>query len=139
MRVANVEDWRSDPELCKSGAPLDLGKGRTLYVRRFGQRNREFMVAAAGMDSKDEAAQMRLYARTLVAGWSGFNDKDGNAVPFSVEECFELFRAAPEIFDAVHAFSVARANFRVAQVEEDRAQVKTLSTGAKVQALTANS
>lgn len=128
MKIANAKDWITDAALY-DGAPLDLGQGRTLYVKRYGQRNRAFIAAisalpAGNSEEANEAPLREIYARTLIAGWSGFTDANGQAVPYSVEECVELLQAAPEIFDAVSIFAAQRANFRTREQQEERDEVK---------------
>ena len=138
MKVANVSDWMTDEELVRNGAPLELGDGRTLYVKRAGARNRAYFAARAEVDDDDERGLARVYARTIVCGWAGFKDATGATVPWSPEECAEVFEAAPEIFAAVVMFSAVRANFRAKEVEHESAQVKKSSGGAKAPARSLN-
>jgi hypothetical protein len=134
MRIANVSDWRTDPQRSINGAPLDLGEGRTIYVRRAGTRNRDFMAAMVGIDTEDEAALRQIVARTLLASWSGFLDTEGAEVAFSAEECVALFEACPELFDRIWIFASQRANFQTQEVSADAAQLKKRPGGMKAQA-----
>jgi hypothetical protein len=139
MKFGNVGDWHTSVAKSANGVPLDLGEGRTLLVKRAGTRNRAFMAAVATIDVNDDAASRAVYARTVVAGWSGFNDEAGNPIPFSPEACIELFDYAPEIFDLMWLFAAQRANFRDAELAEEKAQVKKQSSGTKAQARTRRS
>lgn len=137
MKVANVTDWQTDADLLEAGAPLDIGEGRALIVKRAGIRNREFMAAVAGIDAKDEAAAMRVFAATVVVGWRGFRDADGNEVAYSAAECFEVFRACPELYDATFLFANRRANFRAEELEAEKVQLKKRPVGTNERARTA--
>lgn len=138
MRIANLDDWRTDPMALSKGVPLDLGENRRLIVRRTGTRNREFMAAMVGIETSDETSVMQAYARTVVVGWEGFNDESGEPVPFSPEECVELFVACPELFDRVTIFAAQRGNYRAQQLDEAKAQVKRRPGGTNAQARTAS-
>lgn len=121
----NLDDWHTDEARTRDGAPLDLGNGRTLLVRRSGTRNRVFMAAVADMDPGDEPAQFALYARHIVAGWSGILDARGEPIPYTPEACVALFEYAPEMFDTVMMFAAQRGNFREKELAESRDAVKT--------------
>lgn len=135
----NLDDWHTDETLMREGAPLELGKGRTLLVRRSGTRNRDFMVAIAESDANDERATRAIYARYIVAGWRGLLDPAGEPVPFTPEACEKMFEYCPEVFDAVWLFATQRANFHTAKLEEDSDSVKASSGGENQQAPTSNS
>src|SRR5262245_47767066 len=119
MKIANVEDWKTDESLVEGGAPCDIGEDRVLFVKRAGTRNRTFMAAVAGINTQDEASAMQVFARTIVVGWRGLRDDQGKDVAFTSDECVELFRTCPEIFAEVALFAARRANFRAEQLEVD--------------------
>ena len=120
----NLEDWHTDDTLTTEGAPLNLNNGRVILCRRAGTRNREFMVAVAELDTEDEVARYDVYARHVVAGWSGINDAEGNPIPYTPEACVALFQYAPEVFDLVLMFAAQRANYRGQKLAEDGEAVK---------------
>jgi|SRR6185369_16035496 hypothetical protein len=120
----NLDDWHTDDALSTDGAPLDLNNGRTILCRRAGTRNRAFMVAVAELDTDDEVARYDVYARHVVAGWSGINDAEGNPIPYTAEACVALFQYAPEVFDLVLMFAAQRANYRGQKLAEDGDAVK---------------
>src|SRR4051812_10011372 len=88
----NVDDWHTDPDIVKNGAPFDAGKGRVILVRRSGGANRKLMGALAGISPDDDAAFQSVYARLIVTGWTGFTDRSGDPIPYSPEACVALFR-----------------------------------------------
>jgi len=138
MKIANVNDWRTDPELITNGARCEIGDGRAFIVRRAGTRNRMYASAMVGIDTDDEHSVMQVIARTIVIGWEGFNDASGAPVPFDVEECVALFSECPELFDRVLLFAAHRANFRAREIEKDSQAVKARPGGARAQARTAS-
>lgn len=139
MQFGNLDDWKTDPRAVTTGMPLDLGRGRTIYVRRAGTVSREFVAAcaarsAAGVDPDDPAEQMALYARSVVVNWSGIVDATGAEIPYSPETAVELFTAFPEIWALVWPFANSRANFVMQEMEEAKQQVKRRSGGVTAQA-----
>ena len=139
MEFGNLDDWKTDPRAQTTGVPLDLGRGRLLYIRRAGTVSREFVAAiaarqAAGVDPDDPDEQMALYARSVVVGWEGITDGAGEPIPFTSSACLELFRAFPEVWALVWPFANSRSNFRAQQHEEDKQQVKTLPGGETARA-----
>ena len=134
----NVDDWHTDPEIVKNGAPFDAGRGRVLMVRRAGGANRRLMSALAALDPKDENAFQEVYARMVVTGWSGLTDRQGEPIPYSTEACTALFEHCPELFFALLLFSNDRSNYRQAAHSEDQAAVKPPSGGSEAQAPTSS-
>lgn len=129
MDFGNLDDWKIDPRSLTTGVPLDLGRGRSLFIRRAGTVSREFVAAcaarqSAGVDPDDPDEQMVLYARSVVVGWAGIVDSAGQPIPFTSEACLELFRAYPEVWALVWPFANSRSNFRTQEMQEDREQVK---------------
>jgi hypothetical protein len=62
----------------------------------------------------------RLYAETVVSGWSGVLDRNNeNEVPFSVDACIDLFKNADEVFGEVVDVSTNAAVYRDEIREED--------------------
>lgn len=125
MKFANFSDYHSDVARELNGARLSLGKGRALIVRRSGTRNRAFVAALSGIDPNETAAQIDVIASTLIVGWEGVQDEDGNEIPFSVEACKELLHFAPDLLDTVAQFATTRGNFAADELRKDSDAVKT--------------
>jgi hypothetical protein len=138
FEFGNVDDWHTDPEVVKHGAPFDAGRGRVLLVRRAGGANRKLMTALAGLDPNNESAFQEVYARMVVTGWSGFTDRQGEPIPYSPAACTALFVHCPELFFELLLFSNNRANYRQAAHTEDQAAVKPPSGGSEAQAPTSS-
>lgn len=121
------------------GVPVHFGMNvrkemTTMTVRRAGGSNTPFTTRYEALtkpyryqlqqDKMDKDVMTglmhRLYAETVVAGWSGVMDKDNaNVLPFSVEACIEIFAASSEVFDEVVRVSMNAAVYRDTIREED--------------------
>lgn len=139
VTFGNLDDWRTDPDKARHGVPFDLGQGRALIVRRANLYDRELQAHFEQVDSKDTRAIQAVFARHLVAGWTGIQDGDGNEIPFSPENCLALFEYAPDVWEQLQRFAMNRANYGVTKAREDSDAVKTSRDGAPVLAPTANS
>lgn len=138
-KFGNVNDWRTDPEKSRNGAPFDMGLGRVLLVRRANLMDRAIQALFDGVDSKNTPAFQKIFAQHFVAGWSGILDADGAPIPFSPAACVALFEFAGDIWDDLQRFAMNRANYRYAETQEDSEALKGSRDGVEVQAPTANS
>lgn len=129
MKIANVTDWRTDAEKIAHGVPLDLGAGRSIIVKRAGTRNRDFMADVVRVNTEAEPEVMACYARTVVVGWVGMKDADGADVPYTVDNCVDLFKDCPEIFDRVQGFASSRANYSAEEQQAASDAVKVTPGG----------
>lgn len=129
---SNVVDLQSDGDLEKNGIDLAFGHGRVITVARAGGSNRKYRTTLAdaykphkaalerGTLDEETAARMlrEVFARSVVLGWSGWLDEEGDEIPFNVENCMALFEEAPEIFRMVQDESEKFANFAKKEVED---------------------
>ena len=129
MKFANVEDWQSSRAREREGVPCDIGKGRTIIVRRAGTRNRAYMAGLVAVSAEDLHAIERLFAETIVCGWQGLRDERGAEVAYSVDACVELFEQCPDLADFVARFANERANYHAAEVEEETEHLKVIPGG----------
>jgi hypothetical protein len=53
-----------------------------------------------------------LYARAVVKDWEGITDKEGNEIPYSVENCMKLFRELREFYRFVKTASSDYQNYK---------------------------
>jgi hypothetical protein len=127
---ANINDWQSDPKLEVDGVPLDLGRGRSICLRRAGGANRAFMVALAEVirrvvgerdpadvpDAEIDEDLKAIYAEHVVIGWNGFKDADGNEVTYTRANFLELMKLAPDMWVRVRSTANTRESF---QAEKD--------------------
>jgi hypothetical protein len=146
---ANINDWQSDTQLESDGVPLDLGKGRTMILRRAGGANRAFMVSLSEVirrvvgerdpadvpDAEIDDDLKALYANHVVVGWRGFKDEGGDDVPFTRENFLELMRLAPDMWVRVRATANTRETFQAAKdrqaMKRDKEAIKKSSRGKR--------
>jgi hypothetical protein len=146
---ANINDWQSDTALEVEGVPLDLGRGRTMVLRRSGGANRAFTVALAELirrvmgerdpadvpDSEIDEDLKSLYASHVVVAWRGFKDDDGDDVPYTRENFLELMRLAPDMWTRVRSTANSREHFQAQQdrkaVQRDKEAIKKSSRGRR--------
>lgn len=124
MKLTNIEDLATDEKLSTDGAPLDLGSGRTIWVRRMGGHNREFQyifarklvergAALEKMQPQDRAAmELEIFVEHIVSRWAGFETEEGEA-PCTPELVRELFEQCPDIYDRVREKAVDEEAYRL--------------------------
>jgi hypothetical protein len=128
-------------KLFETNTELEAGKGVKLQypgfsitINRAGGANKKFaQVFAAKMKPHRQRFERGLmdnetgdriviesYAEGVVIGWEGVTDREGNPIPFSVENCVKLFVDLPELFEDVRSQATAAATFReeIEKVEE---------------------
>lgn len=134
VQFGNVDDIRTDPKLELEGVDLDLGKGRFITIRRAGGANRAYNAALMKALRKQgrsgladptpeviEDATRRALIDTVVLGWRGFLDVEGNEVPFTKANLAALFDQVPDILDKVREMSASASLFRQDDLENDAA------------------
>lgn len=123
--------FRTDKALEKEGIVLDYGDFK-IKVARAGGANSAFQKALtakirpykrqldAGTIPDDVAEKLFLdvYAESVVLGWEGMTDENGNPLPYSKENAVKLFSDLPDLFRDVQNQAAAISNFR-AEVTED--------------------
>lgn len=121
--LGNIDDLRADAVASVDGIPLEIGAGRTIWVKRAGGHNREWSLGLAevgetipGLDAMENADRTftlnaTVAAQRLISRWQGFEDLAGEEIDYSPEAGFELFEAAPDILDEVLALALNRAAY----------------------------
>lgn len=132
-KFGNIDDYVTDPGLELSGIDLSFGKGRFITVKRSGGANEQFtnhvanklreqdatVVNRSAMDEEVATEIMYdAYARFVVIGWRGWKDDKGKDIPFSAENCIELFNDSREIYEHVVTQCNKADNFRTLEVKQ---------------------
>lgn len=123
--------FKTDPSVEKDGILVQYGnnsKGLLIQIRiaRAGGNNVGFAKAYEQktkpyrrqiqndtMDPKvAERIILEVYAETVVLGWEGVEDEEGNDLPFNKENCIKLFTDLPDLFRDLQAVSQSIAAFR---------------------------
>ena len=66
-----------------------------------------------------EKITKEVYAQTVVLGWTGVEDRDGNEMPFTQENCVKLFTDLPDLWSDVQSQSTRASLFRSEILEAD--------------------
>ncbi len=108
--MANIERIKTDESKEIQGVWVDYILGIRLKVAR--SRNPKYrevlrnLVEPKTKDAREEKLDVKVFAnllntvraRTILLGWENIEDKDGNSIPFSIEQS-EKFFADPELKD----------------------------------------
>jgi hypothetical protein len=70
-------------------------------------------------DEESKKVLVQCYAETVVLDWREVNDKDGNPIPFSVENAVALFSKFDDLFSIVMQAAQKMSLFRAKVQEED--------------------
>lgn len=117
----------------EEGICLDYGEAK-IRVRRAGGSNRRYSDLVSKKlrpfkrqlenESLDPDTGSRImaevYAESVLIGWEGVKDADGNPIAFSRENAVKLLTDLPELFRDIQEQSQRLANFRDEEIEEDR-------------------
>lgn len=68
-----------------------------------------------------EDIMMNVFAETVILGWENVDDKDGNVIPFSKENCIKLFKDLPDLYRDIQEQSTKVALYR--------AEIKDIESG----------
>jgi hypothetical protein len=146
---SNINDWQSDKQLELDGVPLDVGRGRVLYLRRAGGANRAFMVALAEVlrrvmgdrdpadvpDMEIDGELQTIYAEHVVVGWRGFKGDDGEDVPYTRANFLKLMELAPDLWGRVRSTANTRESFQNVKdrkaIARDKEIIKKVSRGKR--------
>lgn len=131
--------YETNKNLEREGIILDYGtnsKDQPIQIRiaRAGGANAKFAKVlelkmkpykrALANDTMDNKAAERLlieaYADTVVLGWEGVEDRDGNPMEFSKENVVKLFTDLPDLFIDVQQQSQKSALFRAEVLEGEQ-------------------
>lgn len=127
------EKFGTDKDLEQAGIILDFGDGVEFKIARAGGSNVRFDKAVAAKMRKYELQrkhdllepeQMRtvfseVLAETVVLGWKGVTDREGNELPFNRENCIKVFRDLPDLMDDVLEQSRKAALFKQTLLEDE--------------------
>ena len=127
--------YETEKDLEKDGVDVKIGPA-TFVVARAGGSNRDFknMLLAkskplqkrikkntvdADLDVESESLMIEVYSKTVIKGWSGVTDRDGNEFPFTVENCIMLLSDLPDLFTEIQTEASDISNFQNEIKEED--------------------
>lgn len=120
----------TDTALEKTGVVIDYGEFK-ITIARAGGSNQKFnklleaktkphrrLIETENMNQQlANTILMEVYSRTVVLGWEGVRDDEGNDIPFTAEACMDQFQSNKDFFDDVQAQATRVALFRT-EVQE---------------------
>jgi len=133
ISMKGLETYKTDKDLESSeGVWLKFPEGRRLHVLRAGGSNKAFarkfsqaikpyrrQMDRGTMDpEKSDELMIDVYLDTVILGWEGFVDDNGNPVPYSKKVAREFLLALPEFFNDVVNFASDAATFQIEDAEE---------------------
>jgi hypothetical protein len=122
--------FKTDKNAEVNGVDLDFGDGVVLRVARASHTNPKFKKIASEVmgndltmnlkkgDSEELFSKMRLvYAKSIVLGWEGITDEEGNTLEFTVENAIKVFSDLPDFFMTVVEFASEAESFNAKKIE----------------------
>ena len=120
------EKFATDNKSEQEGIVLDYGDGLEIRIARAGGSNIKFEKAVQkkmrkyGLQAKHdllEPEQMRevmreVLAETVVLSWKGVTNREGTALEFTRDNCIQLFKDLPDLFEDIMEQSRKAALFK---------------------------
>jgi len=124
--------FETDGNLETEGLWLDYGDAR-IKIARAGGSNKRYekrlevlsrphkrLMKADRMPLREMNKLLKqVYAESVVLGWEGVTDREGNVMPFSAENCIRLFDDLPDLWEDVLEQARNSAIFRREVLESD--------------------
>jgi hypothetical protein len=138
------KQFETDQELESKGIVINYGKnsrGENIDIRiaRAGGQNTRFQKVAEQVlkpyrrqianESVDNAVledlMRTVYARSVILGWSGVDDKEGEPLPFTEENVVKLLRDLPNLFADIREAAEKQTLFRRLALEDEAKNSQT--------------
>lgn len=124
LQYGHVKKADGKPDLKR---PINIrisraGGANTAYLRRAEAVLKPYrrQIQSDTMDrSLIDDITRQLFAETVVKGWENVQDENGNDIPFTVENCVDLFTKLPDLFADVQEQAQRSALFRANITEID--------------------
>jgi len=114
------------------GVTLDIGDVQ-INILRAGGANRKFANVSrreyrkhqhaidAGLMGEEDSAKMlaEIYADSIIIGWEGVTDRDGNELECNRDNVVFLLTELPELFAEIREQATNVDSFRLKQLEDD--------------------
>lgn len=131
--------FETEESLEKKGVTIEYGEAGSFQVARAGGANEKYSKSAESVmrpfrrlieqellpDKKAKVLLYTIYAESVVLAWEGVRAKPtvkgqpGELIPFTVENCVQLFTNLPELFADIQSFASSGKNFKSDDVEGD--------------------
>jgi len=132
--MAGIYDaYETDADLEKGGVSFSMGSKGTFKLARAGGANQRYketvrkltqpfrrQIANGSMDpDQADALLARAFARSVIIGWEGVVDRDGNDFPFSVANAEKLLTDLPDLFADLRSLSEDMNAFRREALDDE--------------------
>jgi hypothetical protein len=109
------------------GIPIEIriaraGGANKAYLRALEIKSRPYrkLIDTGMMDVTVANDIMRdVYAETIVLGWENVEDRDGNPLPYTKENCKKLLKDLPVLYDDIVEQAQRISLFKRAEIEDD--------------------
>lgn len=100
------------------------GGSNTAFKKRFNELTAPYRIRGIDIeeimdDEESKRVMVQVYAETVVKGWTGVVDAQGNDYPFSVENAIALFSAHEDLFSIIMQAAQKRSLFQQRLQEAD--------------------
>ncbi|MCB1238982.1 MAG: hypothetical protein KDB30_04810 [Tetrasphaera sp.] len=116
-----------------SYAPNEDGTVPTFVVARTSKTNKQYTKALEkairpykrqidlGTMDNDVAEEIfrTVFAKTILKGWSGIQDKDGNEFPYTTANAIKLLTDLPDLYEDLQERAKSAAAFKQESLEDD--------------------
>lgn len=127
------KQFGTDKNLETSGIILQYGEGVEIRIARAGgsnkryqksmtQRSKPYRRAMANDTLGNDVAEKMLaevYAESVVLGWEGVTDEQGEALEFNFDNCVKVLTDLPDLFADIREQAQKSALFRTDDLDED--------------------
>lgn len=127
------EVFGTNKSIEESGIILDYGEFQIKIARAGGsnkrfekileQHTRSYRRSKIDLDQLPrpvmEKVLHRVYAEGVVLGWQGVKDREGNDMPYSIDNCIKLFQDLPDLWADVVNQATSIANFKAQALESE--------------------
>lgn len=135
MAGYRFSNFKTDKKKETDGVDVEFGAGLTLRVARIGNPRYEAKIAelrrphlqilrrqqdSAEKDALIQEILQKVAAETVLLGWSGLTDDKDQPIPYSKEKALELFKDAPDFFEAVMDIARDVRHFRTDSLEASK-------------------
>ena len=128
-----LEDFVTDPAAEVHGVEYRINEQVSFFIRRAGGRNKEYERCLSRLSrpyirrlrnnqmSNEEFTNLVVLPtviETVVGGWKGVKDKEGEEIPFSKDACRQLFDTMPNLFEEILAVATDMSQFKEQEKQE---------------------
>lgn len=119
--------YKTNPSLEDSGIDMEVSKGVSFRVRRYGGKNAHRVSKAMAKYHKPFANKIatgnlaqeeidkidaQVFTEACIVGWEGIKDTEGKIIEFSFDACVELLSGMPDLLRSLMINSTQFENYR---------------------------